>query len=168
MDKRQIDHVIMFLNASWASKPLDSATAAIWGAELRGESFDAVMGVLRTLVRTSEWRPSLAQILRPLAAPALPPSSEAFARVWEQIGARPRVVSEIEAEAVRRMGGWAALGSWQLEDRHWHAKRFADVYGALVAAEERRALRGAEVPALEGEAPGRRRRLVSENLRVKS
>ncbi len=154
MDNAQASHVIKFLNASWTAKPMDGSTAALWGAKLQRYDFAAVMAVLEDFVETLEWRPSLAQILKPLRTDDVPSASDAFAHIWEQIGKRPRKVSELEAEAVRLLGGWSTLGLWKLDERHYHSQRFSDVYDAAVSATERdrhEALSGSTQQALTGD-----------------
>ena len=144
MRNEHVIQVLAFLNESWANKPLGAATMAVWGSELGKHDYRAVLTVLQDLVRTQEWRPSLAQILKPLLAdPDRKSASAAFETVWGQINKRPREVSELEAQAVQRLGGWPIIGNWQLDQRHWHAKQFAAVYDELTEdarGEELRAL----------------------------
>jgi hypothetical protein len=159
MDATEVIKVIKFLNASWVSKPLDRTTAAIWGAKLAGHDFGAVMGALDQLLETSEWRPSLAQIIKPLRVGVECGAAEAFANVWEQIAKRPPKVTDIEADAVRQLGGWTVLSGWQINERHFHAQRFRDIYNDIVQdarAEELRAIESGKPSALPVHAEGSR------------
>jgi hypothetical protein len=134
MTSEEAKRVMDVINSSWQSKPLDEIAARIWMNKLAKHDARAVMRVVSRLVETEKWRPSLAQILEPLLAkPDVKSAAAAFESVWKQIGKRVRCVTLLEERAVKRLGGWSALGQWQLDDRHWHAKRFAEVYDELVA-----------------------------------
>lgn len=151
MDKTQVDIVIRFLNSSWSSRPLDPTTALIWGGKLQEHDFDAVMSVLNGLVETSTWRPSLADILRPLrGAPPESSASAAFANVCEQINKRPRNVTAREAETVRRLGGWEVIGLWERDDWQWHRKAFAAIFDELATEARHTELRTPAAPLAEG------------------
>lgn len=141
MANDEVMTVIRFLNASWTNKPLDATTASIWGSELALHAFDDVMRVLRVLLREQEWRPSLAQILKPLLKPEGKSVGDAFASVCEQIGKRPRRVTPLEEEAVRQLGGWSTLGMWQRDEWHWHFGRFKEIYRDLTERTRNEGLR---------------------------
>lgn len=133
MRNSEIDQAIELINTSWGGRPLASGAAAMWGAQLRRYAFDDVMRVLTSMLQRERWRPSLASILEALrSGPAVPSAHEAFERVWGQIGRRPRKVTVLEQQVVERLGGWGVLGRWKLDDRHWHARGFAETYDRLV------------------------------------
>lgn len=162
METAEVTRVIKFLNASWpSSTPIDRDTAAIWGRKLLAYDFSAVMAVLDRMLETHKWRPRYSEIVEPLLpAPAIKPATEAFADVWEQIGKPHRRVTELEAEAVRRLGGWDVLGGWRIDERQWNAKRFADAYADVVESKgkaELRELGAGDTKALtDGELPSER------------
>ena len=132
MTQDDIEEVIAILDSGWPSKPLGELAAGLWGAELSRYSLPDVLRVLNTLMRTEKWRPSLAQILKPLAPPSQIKSAyAAFETVCNQIPKRVREVSALEQRAVERLGGWSALGSWPIADRHWYSKAFKEVYDDL-------------------------------------
>lgn len=66
MNNDEIQHAIAFINDSWPQKPLGAGTQKVWGSQLAEFDNAAVMHVLVHLARTSEWRPSLATILKEL------------------------------------------------------------------------------------------------------
>lgn len=144
MTNIEVDQIITSIEAMWPQRPIDPTTRQLWGLTLRKYAAAPVMRVLQVLVEISKWRPSLAEILAPLQdAPDIPHATEAFANVWSQIGRLPgeQDVTPMEAEAVRRMGGWDALGRLQIDERHWHAKRFAEIWEALVESKRGQDLR---------------------------
>jgi hypothetical protein len=150
--------VMAAINSSWQSKPLDEVAARIWMRKLMQHDARAVMRVLGKLIESEKWRPSLAQILEPLLVkPNVKTAAAAFESVWEQIGKREPVVTALEERAVRRLGGWVALGKWELDERHWHAKRFVEVYDELVVgarSDDLRELASGEGPKALGAAGG--------------
>ena len=155
MQHEQVTEILTFINASWANmKPLPREAAAVWGSELAKQDYEAVLAVLKDLVRTSKFRPSLAEILAPIWAPKEASAGEAFANIWDRIGRRGDV-TDLEAKAVRHLGGWDVLGQWQIDERHFHYARFVEIWKDLLAeqrGEELRALAANERPALaEGE-----------------
>jgi len=131
MENTEARRVIAFINASWPSKPLDDATAAVWGAKLLPYAYSDIMDVLDSMIETSKWRPSLAEIIGPLRGGA-PSASEAFARVLEQIDQHPHDVTALESEVVRRLGGWSTLGLWNREKIHFHRREFVEVYDTML------------------------------------
>lgn len=136
MTDDEAKRVMVVINSSWQSKPLDEVAARIWMNKLVKHDARAVMRVVGRLIETEKWRPSLAQILEPLLVrPNVKTAAAAFESVWLQIGKREHDVTELEERAVRRLGGWNALGKWELDERHWHAKRFVEVYDELVVEE---------------------------------
>ncbi len=135
MTNEEAVKVMAVINSSWQSKPLDEIAARMWMRKLAQYDARAVMRVLGKLMETEKWRPSLAQILEPLLVkPDVKTAAAAFESVWKQIGklANQRDVTDLEERAVKRLGGWGALGKWELDERHWHAKRFVEVYDELV------------------------------------
>jgi hypothetical protein len=150
--------VMEAINTGWPGKPIEEIAARIWMSKFMKHDARAVMRVVSRLIESEKWRPSLAQILEPLLVkPVVKTAAAAFESVCEQIGRRPRVVTELEERAVRRLGGWGALGQWQLEERHWHAKRFVEVYDELVAgarSEDMRAIASGERRAIEAGGHG--------------
>lgn len=127
MDNAQVKTVLRMLDASWpASKPLDADTVRLWGAELVPYDFEAVAGRVRELLASSKFRPSFAELVGPLRSGVT--ASESFAHVWHQISKRPPTVDAVEAEVVRRLGGWDRLRAWPIDDRHWLAKRYAEIF----------------------------------------
>jgi hypothetical protein len=154
----QVAKCIAFISSSWGNKPLDKVAAETWGAELLPYPFDGVIATLRALLLTQDWRPSLAQILKPIAPASEVKSAEAaFETVWGQIGEahEDRKVSSLEQRAVDRLGKWKALGQWQLDKRHFHLKAFREVYDDLVdsgRATELRAIAGGQQRAIGGAA----------------
>lgn len=143
---------VAFISSSWGNKPLDKVAAGTWGAELARYPFEQVIATLRALLREQDWRPSLAQILEPLAPASEVKSAEAaFETVWGQIDERPRVVSALEEMAVKRLGGWGVIGNWPIDKRHFHLRDFREVYDDLVdsaRATELRAVAGGGQKAL--------------------
>lgn len=161
MRNEEVGQVIQFLNSMWANKPLDQIAAGVWGSELREFQFDDVMANLRQLAREQNWRPALAQILKPLVPkPEGKEPGQVFADICEQITKRPPVVSAAESEAVRRLGGWDVLRAWQLDDLHWHEKRFRVIWAELCEQQARPGFTALpepqpNQPALPGETPAR-------------
>lgn len=144
MTNEETAQCVAFINSSWNSKPLDKVACRTWGAELKPYPFDVIIGVLRSLLRTSEWRPSLFAILAAIdVGPKVKSVQEAFDDVCKQINKRAsdRVVTDLEAEAVRRLGGWRILGQWQLDARTWNFKAFREVYDDLAAQAKQSELR---------------------------
>ncbi len=152
----QVKTVLRFLNATWTQKPFDKDTASVWGSELARHDFDVVMKILRALFRTHEWRPSMAQILKPLLADAGAKGAPfAFSSIWDQIPKRPPKVTDLEAKAVEQLGGWDVLRGWQINERHFHYQRFQTLYRDIVAderSEQLRALTSGKQP--QGLPPG--------------
>lgn len=133
MTENEATRLLAVINSSWNSKPLDEVAARVWVSKLVKHDAHAVMRVVSRLIETEKWRPSLAQILEPLLVkPGVKTAAAAFESVWSQIGKLQRDVTELEEHAVKRLGGWNALGRWELDERHWHAKRFIEVYDELV------------------------------------
>ena len=153
MTSTQVAECLAWINSSWNNrKPLNEVSARTWGAEIRIYPFERVITVLRVLLREQDWRPSLAQILKPLAPDSQVKSAHAaFETVWKQISERPRKVSELEQRAVDRLGGWHVLGNWPIADRHWHSKAFAEVYDDLAG--------GVRADGLRAMGAGRQRAL---------
>lgn len=157
MTSQEALQIIQAIEENWPnSKPMGEIARRMWGAELMQHESRAVTAVIRRLMVESKWRPSLAEILEPIRnVPALPSAADAFANVWAQVGKRPRVVSDMEAEAVRRMGGWDAIGRLQIDEYQWHAKRFAEIWDDLMdrqRGEEMQALAQGGHAALTGKA----------------
>jgi hypothetical protein len=149
MTESEATRLLAVINSSWSSKPLDEIAARVWVSKLVKHDAHAVMRVISRLIETEKWRPSLAQILEPLLVkPNVKTAAAAFESVWSQIGKRERDVTDLEARAVKRLGGWSALGMWELDERHWHSKRFVEVYDELVVGERSDELR--ELAAGEG------------------
>ncbi len=148
MHDDDVDAVFKYINGAWPVRPLTVDTMAVWGAALCDHEATAVMGVLQNLAQTEEWRPSLAQILAPLAPDSEVKSAEAaFETVWGQLDERPRTVSDLEERAVKRLGGWDVIGKWPLDKRHFHLRTFREVYDDLVdsgRATELRAIAGGQ------------------------
>ncbi len=147
MTDQETRNALTLLNALWPRKPLPPEAAAIWGAKLRPFPEADVMSVINELAGTEEWMPSLAVILRALVIePDGETASEAFTSVWQAVGrvgaaARPDI-SERAHEAVRRLGGWAAIcGTWKLDSMQWHRKEFVAVFDEVKQQEDRRELR---------------------------
>ena len=143
MDNRETHSVIQFLNASWTAKPMDPQTAAVWGAELKAFDYADVMRSIRALLRTSKWRPSLAEIIELIVVDEDPETaSEAFVEVWKEIGRVGRAgtpkLSERAAKAVRHMGGWASIcATWTNAQKNWHRKEFCKEFDDIEAIENR-------------------------------
>lgn len=164
MDNRETANCIKFLSASWPQKPIDTETAAIWGAELRRFQVADVMAALKGLLRTSRWRPSLAEIIEPLVASGPDESaSEAFASVWKAIGrvgrsGRPEL-SERAARAVLHMGGWSAIcATWTIDERNWHRKEFLKEFEELQVRDTRQNILALASPV--GRPDGSDRRMI--------
>lgn len=142
MNSAEAKQILAVLNSSWPGKPLDPVAARMWGSKLLKHDAVAVMRVIDTLMETEEWRPILAQILKLLTSdPEVKSASAAFEAVWSQVSKRPPQVSALEQRAVDRLGGWGVLRGWLIDERHWHAKRFEDVYSDLLDEERNRGLR---------------------------
>lgn len=142
MNSDEAKQILAVLNSSWPGKPIDPVAARMWGSKLLKHDAVAVMRVIDSLMETEEWRPSLAQILKLLTSdPEQKTASAAFESVWSQVSKRPPQVSALEQRAVDRLGGWGVLRNWMIDERHWHAKRFEDVYGDLLDEERNRGLR---------------------------
>lgn len=158
MTNQETQTAIALLNALWPRKVLAPEAVAVWGLKLK--PFDAadVMRVLNELAGTNEWMPSLATILKALVVePDCESASEAFTAVWKAVGqvgaARRPELSERAHEAVRRLGGWAAIcGTWKLDQMQWHRKDFVAVFDEVKQQEDGRELRaiGGGVRAIGG------------------
>lgn len=91
MTDAEVDAILNSLDTLWTVRePLGDEVRTIWGGMLRRHDYRAVMGAVMQLLRTSKWRPQLAEVLelaRPranrqrslasnrkaLAAPEVPP-----------------------------------------------------------------------------------------------
>lgn len=147
MTPQQAAQTIAFLNENWSQKPLGKATAAIWLRELSRFDFSDVGRVLAELARTSEWRPSLAEILEPLVLGSKQETEgEAFAKVWAEMTrvghtGKPDI-SERARAAVRRLGGWTVIcTTWSHEHVAFHRRDFEEAYRDLAERENNEAIR---------------------------
>lgn len=144
MNNEQTANTIQFLQDTWSQKPMTPRTAAIWGAELARFEAEDVERALLQLARTQEWRPSLATIIKAIAGPSKEQPSAAFASVFAVLvhppGERYQRLTPATAEAVRRLGGWSAVGLWKQEERHFRERDFARVYSEVCDALEANAL----------------------------
>lgn len=146
MANDEVTRILAFIGECWAGKPLSKVAVGIWGAELVRYEYNAVMAVLRRMVRTHKWRPSLAEILAPLEGHSERDATAAFANVWEQINRRPRDVTALEDETVRRLGGWHTIGQWRTDEAHFHRQRFIETYNDVCDSQQRESLRELAAP----------------------
>lgn len=152
MNNEQTSNVIEFLNEAWPQKPLGETTAALWGHELSRFPHEDVITALRGLARTSEWRPTLATILKALVRPGGDETaSEAFTTVWKEIGRVGRggcpSLSPRTSRAVRHLGGWESICmTWQIDKMQWHRKEFVAEFDQLSGVEQDRALLALDAP----------------------
>jgi hypothetical protein len=137
----EVTKILAFISECWAGKPLGKVARGVWGAELAGHDYGAVMAVLRTMVRTHKFRPALAEILAPLRRSEEDSATAAFAHVWNEINSRPRQVTAAEEETVRRLGGWDVIGLWRLDEVHFHRQRFVETYRDVAEAVESNRIR---------------------------
>ena len=63
MQDHEVGEVLNALDSLWQNKPLDRGARAVWGAELSRHDRGLVMGAVMDLLKTEDWRPSLAKIL---------------------------------------------------------------------------------------------------------
>lgn len=156
MANDEVTKILALIDECWAGKPLGKVAKGVWGAELSRYAYEAVMAVLRTMVRTHKFRPALAEILAPLEGGPDTSATAAFANVWEQINRRPRKVTPLEEETVRRLGGWTTIGLWRVDEVHFHRQRFVETYNDVIAgadSDRLRQLGSGERPALPGKGP---------------
>lgn len=160
MNTEETIQILDMLDAGWAHKPLPEMTRKLWGMDLAKFAADDVFRVVSHLSRTSEFRPSLATMLKALVVPAGgETSSEAFAAVWAETGRKGRGgkpdISERAAKAVRLLGGWEIVCmTWQRDSIHFHKRDFCkefdelearDNHAAVVSLDARRTLEGGPV-----------------------
>lgn len=155
MDNEETAQALQFLQDTWTQRPMARNAARIWGIELARFEHADVMRALLDLARTSEWRPSLATIIKALAAPEQEQASAAFAAVMGSfslpVGQRGHRLSSATRETVRRLGGWEALGRWEKDERHWRERDFIRVYGEVCESREADAVKSLPAnPAVRG------------------
>lgn len=157
MTNEQLERVFQYLDAMWPQKPLPPSTRAVWATKLARLDGLEVMRALDRLAEVHQWRPGLSAILQAVQ----PPEPDGTAAKFEQVmgtvmlcppGERNARVTPDVREAVRRLGGWGAVGRWQENERHWREKDFARVLAEVrESGEARRAeLTGNTGRALKG------------------
>lgn len=126
------------INMFWPRDQLSGETASAWGATLARFDRAIVTAALHTLAASHKWRPSLAEIIaecKPLAAEET--ALEAFQAVRQCMSLpAPRRRDAISAkayQAVQRIGGWAYVGTWQLDQMHHHQRLFCEAFGDVEA-----------------------------------
>ena len=144
MNNEETAQALTFLQDTWTQREMRTNTAKIWGVELSRFDYAEVMRSLLSLARTSEFRPSLATIIKSLASPNELAPSAAFHQVMCSLiqprSLRAAYLTAATQETIRRMGGWAAVGRWDVGERHWREKDFIRVYAEVCESGEASAL----------------------------
>lgn len=120
--------LVQVLAAAFPQRPLSPATLRVYVEELCDLDYDAAVAAARTLIRTVEWLPTVAQIRAAVVAltSALPSPDEALLEVRREIGrvgsyGTPRFSSPVIERVVRAIGWdtWCASENPGIERAHF-------------------------------------------------
>ncbi len=153
MKESESAYVLEELRAAYPNAKIGGNTFIVYAKNLEPYHFVGVMTVVRCLIRTSKWFPTVAEILEHLADMMLKlPSSEV---AWTEVIGELKRVGHTEApkfshrlvgDAVKKMGGWFRLCS--SPNGVAERARFHDLYRDL-RQHEVDAIRYKQLPAAD-------------------
>lgn len=163
VNKNQARTIVRMLNSGWPQRPLTEETSTLWAGLIMGLDFKACHGAVRSLTATAKFRPSLAEVME-LAnlKPKRETASEAFQSVLASLAygrnSRAKRISERASAAVRALGGWGVVGTWQVSSMSFHQRDFTRVFEDVTdrADDDRRlGLPARSMPAISQGEPNR-------------
>lgn len=130
--------IMGLLGMIWPREQLKGDTEKLWAATLLEYDRELTIRAIHRLKKSHKWRPSLSEIIAEIKPEAAGETAlEAFQSVRRCMSlpaAERRDAISVKAyQAVQRIGGWAYVGTWQLDQMHHHQRLFCEAFNDVEA-----------------------------------